>query len=409
MSTTPPPPDILSPEFAADPHSAYRTLRTHYPLSYHPATGSYLLSRYRDVERAFRDPAFTCDNYAWQIEPMHGGRTLSQMSGREHAEHRALVAPAFRGRELRETYRPMIERAAAELIDDLRGAAEADLVARFTTLFPVNVVIGMLGLDRADRHRIHRWYGAVVAFLSNIAQDPDIAAAGLRTREELAAYLLPLIRARRGRPGADLLSVLCTAEVDGRPLADREITAYVSLLLAAGGETADKTLAALLRNLLAHPQQLAAVRADRSLVPAALAETLRWTSPVQMLMRETAEEVVLSGGTVPAGATVTCLIGSANRDEDRFGHPDEFDVLRTDLPTDRAFTAAANHLAFGQGRHFCAGALLARTEIEVAVNRLLDAFPDLHLTAAGPPADTGVFTRAPSTLPVRLAATAAAV
>ncbi|MCR8573909.1 cytochrome P450 [Streptomyces sp. Isolate_219] len=402
MTTLPQPPDILSPEFAADPYPAYRILREHYPLFHDPGVDSFLISRYEDVARAFRDPVFTSDNYEWQLEPAHGGRTLSQMSGREHAVRRALVAPAFRGRELREKFLPVIERNARELIDTFRDAAETDLVARFATRFPINVIVDMLGLDRADHNRFHGWYASVVGFLSNLAQDPEIADAGLRAGRELAAYLLPVIQERRAAPGDDLLSTLCTAEVEGTRMNDQDITSFVSLLLAAGGETTDKALAALFRNLLAHPDQLAAVRADRSLIPAAFAETLRYTPPVQMIMRQPAAEVTLSGGTVPAGATVTCLIGSANRDERHFARPDTFHVLRGDLTPATAFSAAADHVAFALGRHFCVGALLAKTEVEVAVNQLLDAFPAMDFAEGTAPADAGVFTRGPERLRVRL-------
>lgn len=404
MTDIPQPPDILSPEFAADPYPAYRILREHHPLLHHKGIDSYLISRYEDVERAFRDPVFTSDNYTWQIEPAHGGRTLPQMSGREHSVRRALVAPAFRGRELRETFLPVIERNARELIDAFRDARETDLVARFATRFPVNVIVDMLGLDRADHDRFHGWYAAVVAFLSNLAQDPEVEAAGRRAGRELAGYLHPIIQERRAVPGDDLLSRLCTAEVDGVRMSDQDITAFVSLLLAAGGETTDKAIGLIFCHLLAHPDQLAAVRADRSLVPAALAETLRYTPPVQMIMRQPDADVTLSGGTVPAGATVTCLIGAANRDASRYARPDTFDIFRTDHTPANAFSAAADHVAFGLGRHFCVGALLARAEVETAVNQLLDAFPAMDFADGTAPADAGVFTRGPQRLRVRLVA-----
>ncbi|WP_328691946.1 cytochrome P450 [Streptomyces caniferus] len=402
MTALPQPPDILSPAFAADPYPAYRVLREHYPVFYDKGTDSYLLSRYEDVARAFREPVFTTDNYAWQLEPAHGGRTLPQMSGREHSVRRALVAPAFRGRELREKFLPVIERNARELIDAFRDDAQADLVGQFATRFPINVIVDMLGLDRADHDRFHGWYASAVAFLSNLAQDPEVAAAGRRAGEELAAYLRPVLTARRAAPGDDLLSTLCTAEIEGTRMTDQDITSFVSLLLAAGGETTDKALAVLFRNLLAHPDQLAAVRADRSLIPAAFAETLRYTPPVQMIMRQPAAEVALSGGTVPAGATVTCLIGSANRDERHYARPDAFDLFRTDLTTATAFSAAADHVAFSLGRHFCVGALLAKTEIEVGANQLLDAFPAMGFADDVAPTDEGVFTRGPARLRVRL-------
>ncbi|MFE3385553.1 cytochrome P450 [Streptomyces anulatus] len=372
------------------------------PLLWHEATGSYIVSRYEDVERVFKDKEgeFTTENYDWQIEPVHG-RTILQLSGREHAVRRALVAPAFRGSDLREKFLPVIERNSRELIDTFRDAGSVDLVADYATRFPVNVIADMLGLDKSDYGRFHGWYTAVIAFLGNLSGDPEVTRAGERTRVEFAEYMLPIIRERREAPGDDLLSTLCTAEVDGVRMGDEDIKAFCSLLLAAGGETTDKAIAGIFTNLLRHPEQLEAVRADRTLIPRAFAETLRYTPPVHMIMRKSATEVALGGGTVPAGSTVTCLIGAANRDEDRYRNPDAFDIFREDLTATNAFSAAADHLAFALGRHFCVGALLAKAEVEIGVGQLLDAMPDLRLADGFDPVERGVFTRGPQSLPVR--------
>lgn len=406
MTTAAQIPDILSPEFAADPYPAYRQMRESAPLLWHEATQSYIVSRYEDVERVFKDKdaQFTTDNYDWQIEPVHG-KTILQLSGREHAVRRALVAPAFRGRDLQEKFLPVIERNSRELIDAFRHSGSADLVTDYATRFPVNVIADMLGLDKADHARFHRWYTTVIAFLGNLSGDQEVAAAGDRTRVEFAEYMLPIIRERRENLGDDLLSVLCAAEVDGVRMSDEDIKAFCSLLLAAGGETTDKAIASIFANLLSHPDQLAAVRADHSLIPRAFAETLRFTPPVHMIMRQSATEVQLSGGTVPAGVTVTCLIGSANRDENRYREPDRFDIFREDLTATNAFSAAADHLAFALGRHFCVGALLAKAEVEIGVAQLLDAMPDLRFADGFDPVEQGVFTRGPQALPVRFTPT----
>ncbi|MEU1213949.1 cytochrome P450 [Streptomyces sp. NPDC005791] len=408
MTTAQDVPDILSPEFAADPYPVYRAMRETAPLVWHEATQSYLISRYEDVAHVFKDKGneFTTDNYDWQLEPVHG-KTILQLSGREHAVRRALVAPAFRGSDLREKFLPVIERNSRELVDTFRHTGSADLVSDYATRFPVNVIADMLGLDKADHPRFHRWYTAVIAFLGNLSGDPEVAAAGERTRVEFAEYMLPIIRERRDNPGDDLLSALCAAEVDGVRMSDEDIKAFCSLLLAAGGETTDKAIAGIFANLLLHPDQLAAVRADRGLIPRAFAETLRYTPPVHMIMRQSRSEVEVSGGTIPPGATVTCLIGAANRDGNRYAEPDRFDIFRDDLTTATAFSAAADHLAFALGRHFCVGALLAKAEVETGVNHLLDAMPDLRLADGFDPVEQGVFTRGPQSLPVRFTPAAA--
>jgi cytochrome P450 len=395
-------PDILSVETAADPNETWRVLRDEHPLYFHEGMQSYVISRYQDVEKAFKDRRFTSDNYSWQLEPVHG-RTILQMDGREHAVHRGLVTPAFRGSELTEKFIPVMEKDARELIDGFRHDGEVDLVDQFTTRFPINVIVDMLALPKSDHELFHRWYNSIMAFLGNLSQDQDVIAQGLKTKDELQEYMLPKIAERRANPRDDLLSTLCTAEIDGEQMSDLEIKAFVSLLLVAGGETTDKAMANMFWNLLQHPDQLAQVREDRSKIAHAFAETLRHSPPVQMIMRQPAEDVEMSGGTIPAGATVVCLIAAANRDPRKYSDPDTFDINRPDLNFATAFAAAANHTGFAFGRHFCVGAMLAKVEVETAANQLLDAMDDIELVE--PPAAVGVFTRAPTTMKLRFTPT----
>lgn len=390
--------DILSPECQIDPVPVWEALRETQPLSFHEGLDAYVISRYEDVERAFKDPVFTSDNYSWQLEPVHG-RTILQMDGREHSVHRGLVSPAFRGSELTAKFVPVMLQNTNALLDAFRHDGEVDLVDAFTTRYPINVIVDMLGLPKADHALFHRWYTSIMAFLGNLTQDPGVIEEGLRTKEELQAYMLPHIAERHADPRDDLLSTLCTAEIDGQRMTDLEIKAFVSLLLVAGGETTDKAMANMMLNLVRNPEQLAMVRADRSLIAHAFAETLRHSPPVQMIMRQPAEDVEVSGGTVPAGATVVCLIAAANRDPRRYADPDRFDITRSDLDFGRAFAAAANHTGFAFGRHFCVGAMLAKSEVEVATNELLDAMDDIELVEPAQP--SGLFTRAPSSLRLR--------
>ena len=392
-------PDILSQEFSDDPFPVLADMRENHPLLFHEATNSYILSRYEDVEKAFKDPGFTSDNYSWQLEPVHGP-TILQMEGREHTRHRGLVTPAFRGSELREKFVPVIAQNSADLIDAFRDDGEVDFVDQYTTRFPINVIVDMLGLPKSDHSRFHAWYSSIMEFLSNLTGDTDVMAAGIRTKDELEAYMMPIIAERRTAPGEDLLTTLCQAEIDGQHLSDLEVKAFVSLLLTAGGETTDKSMANMFWRLIENPEQMEAVRADRSLIRNAFAETLRHTPPVQMIMRETAEDVEVSGGTIPAGKTVTCLLAGANRDPSHYEDPDRFDIFREDLDMKKAFTAAANHTSFAFGRHFCVGAVLALTEVEIGTNQLLDAMDDIAF-ANGSPEAVGVFTRSPVTMPLK--------
>jgi pulcherriminic acid synthase len=149
----------------------------------------------------------------------------------------------------------------------------------------------------------------------------------------------------------------------------------------------------MVRNLLDNPEQMAEVRADRSLVDAAIAETLRFTGPVHMIMRQTEAEVRIEDTTLPAGATCILMLAAANRDERHFANPDVFDIHRPDLEVAKAFSGAANHVQFILGRHFCVGSLLAREEMTVALNLVLDRLPDLRYQPGFTPQEAGLYTR----------------
>ncbi len=394
------PPDIFAPEFAADPYPHYRRMRDVYPLYFHAPTRAWILSRYDDVRLALTNPSFTTRSYAAQTEPLLG-TTLIQLDGREHALQRGLLSPSFSALSIRERFSDLIGNTIDELVAVVAPRGEADLVRDVVVHLPVRIMAGLLGLPAQDRDRFRGWYTGLIQGALNLTGDPAVAAAAFLARDELDAYLRPLIAIRRETAGDDLISTLATTTLEGDRLTDEQIVRFAMLMVFAGGETTEKGLATTLRNLLAHPDALASVRQDRSLVPRAIAESFRYTAPTHMVPRQTREEIVVSGGTLPAGAEVMCFLASANRDERRFADPDRFDLRRPEADPDRAFTGQAAHLAFGGGRHFCLGAVLSRFEIEVALGRILDALPDLRLAGEVPPGDVGLFLRGPATLRVR--------
>ncbi len=394
------PPDIFAPEFAVDPYPHYRRMRDDYPLYFHAPTRAWILSRYDDVRLALTNPSFTTRSYAAQTEPLLG-KTLIQLDGREHALQRGLLTPSFSAISIRDRFTDLISGTIDELIEAVSCHGHADLVKDVVVHLPVRIMAGLLGLPAQDRDRFRGWYAALIQGALNLTGDPAVAAAATAARDELDAYLRPLIADRRGHPGSDLISTLATTTVEGDRLTDEQIVRFAMLMVFAGGETTEQGLSTTLRNLLAHPGVLEAVRQDRSLLPRAIAESFRLTAPTHMVPRQTRDEIQVSGGLLPAGAEVMCFLGAANRDERRFADPDRFDLHRHESDPERAFTGQAAHLAFGGGRHFCLGAVLSRFEIEVAVSRILDALPDLRLASATAPPDLGLFLRGPSTLPVR--------
>lgn len=393
------PPDIFSPEFAQDPYPLYRIMRDDFPLYLHSGANAYVLSRYEDVHHALTNPEFTTRSYAAQIEPLLGV-TVVQLDGSHHARQRRLLAAPFRPDRFGTAFAPAIDEIAGRLVQKFIGRGNVELVSEFITPFSVSALASVVGLPQSDLDLFRRCYTALLRFGVNLIGDPEITRAGFAAKDELSAYLRPLVEGSRRSPAPGLLSMLAEAEFEGQRLSDDEIVHFAMLMIFAGGETVEKSLATFVRNLLAHPAQMEALRADGTLLDRALAESLRFTAPTHMVPRRTRSEVAVSGGTIPAEAEVICFLGSANRDERRFANPDVFDIFRDDLHPESAFNTAAQHAAFGMGRHFCLGAVMAKTEIEIAVKHLLESTGEIRFSQGVPPPDVGLFLRGPAALPL---------
>ncbi|MFG2415048.1 cytochrome P450, cyclodipeptide synthase-associated [Streptomyces goshikiensis] len=389
---------VLSEDFSADPYRHFAQLRERAPVHYEPAIDSYFLSRHEDVKRVLTDhEAFTTETLQVRAEPVMRGPVLAQMTGAEHTAKRGIVVRAFTGQALQDQLRA-IHANAAEIMAPFLARGRMDLVNDFGKPFAINVTLDVLGLDRRDARRVAAWHSGVAEFITSLALTPERRRHCLECAKQLEAYLLPVIEDRRRHPGEDLISKLCTAEFDGIAMSDRDVTALIINVLAAATEPADKTLGLLFKHLIDHPGQLAEVREDPELLTAAIAETLRYTPPVQLIPRQAEEEAVFAGETVPAGATVFCVIGAANRDPAAFGAPDSFDIHRPDLGTARSFTAAAQHLSFGSGLHQCVGAAFARAEIETVAAMLLPRFDRVRFSPGFRYREAGLYTRGPVSL-----------
>ncbi|MEU1409653.1 cytochrome P450 [Streptomyces sp. NPDC005728] len=387
------PPSLVWAQFETDPFPVYARLRDHFPLMRDEPLDAWVISRYRDVRAALCDPRFTSDNYSWQSGPMVG-RILLEMGGTEHTAHRAVMSPAFRGRALmalRQAAFDAAEGLAVRAVEEIRLHGSTDLVPSFCQGLPIRVMTAVLGLPVRDARRLRPWYNAGMSFVADHRQDPAILQRGLDASKELFAYLEPHIAARRAAPEDDLLSALCTSEIDGRLLTDREIQGTCSLLLAAGADTSEKALALFLTNLVDHPDTQTAVADDPDLLDASWAESLRRDPPTHIIVRQAAEAVDLPSGTVPAGATVACLLASANRDPEHFPDPDRFDIHRPER-IDKEFAASAEHLGFGAGRHFCLGAHMARL-LGQTVQVLLQHMPHLRWADGFTPVPHGLISR----------------
>lgn len=347
----------------------------------------WVLFNYDAVFQGFRDDRiFTSANYDNTIGLVMG-HTILAMGGKEHHDHRSLVAKAFRATALERWEPSVIGPVCDQLIDEITNEGHADLVKALTLEFPTRIISELLGLPREDLDLFRR------LSLDLISIPTDIMA-GLTAATELHGYFLDQVEQRRRKPTNDIIGDLCTAEIDGERLTDEAIIAFLRLLLPAGLETTYRSSGNLLYLLLTHPEQLEMVRRDRSLIPVAIEEGLRVETPLTMVMRTTTTELEMGGKTIPAGAQVDMCMGSANRDETRWPDADRFDILRP----------RQAHIAFAGGIHMCLGMHLARMETRVMLNSLLDRLDNL---AFAPDDGTGteskivgLIFRSPNKLPV---------
>jgi cytochrome P450 len=370
-----------------DPHSVYRRLRDESPVL--PvamgAETAYFVSRYADVVECLRNDELFSNRSNARGTSLVMGRTIIEMDGREHLKHRNLVTPALAPRALKGEFPKRVRAIADEIIDRFAARGSADLVAELTFNYPLRVFTEILGVPVEHLEQFHHW----AIDLTHVATDP---ARGLRASAKLAEYLTPLVEARRANPTEDLISRLTHAEVDGEKLDDVEIMSFLRLLVSAGAETTYHLMGSTLYALLTHREIFESVVADRSRIRSVLDETLRWESPVGIVTREAKAELSLQGVVIPAGASLITCIGSANRDEREFPDPDRFDPSRV----------GAEHIAFGFGKHYCAGSRLAYLEAEIGLEALFDRLGTRLSLEPDPDCGiVGVAFRGPNRLPVR--------
>ena len=348
------------------------------------ANGTYSVLSYDAVTRVLLDGAtFSSSGYGRTVGSIFG-RSILEMDEPEHGRHRGVIQKAFTKSALDRWEYELIRPLAHRAIDRFAARGRADLIRELTFPVPVSVFGGMLGLDGADLPAFHR----MATELISITLD---AERGIRASNGLRDMFARILAERRAAPRDDLVTMLATAELDGARLDDEAIFAFLRLLAPAGAETTYRSLSNLLFGLLKHPDQLDALRADRSLMPQAIEEGLRWEPPVLAVMRTVMREVEIDGVVLPEGAMVSVNLGAANRDETRFPEPDVFDIFRPQK----------TNIAFATGAHRCLGLHLARIESTVVLNALFDRLPNLRLDPAAEDVYiSGLTFRSPLTLPV---------
>jgi cytochrome P450 len=359
--------DFVDTAEIRDPYPDFARLRIESPVARRDAPAgalpSFLAYSHADVDRMLRDgETFSSSVIADGMGDVWGRKIIVGMDAPEHHLHRALVSGAFRQRTLARWEASLVGRVVDELIDTFVDDARADLVPVFTFPFPAKVISGILGLPEGDYQQFQEWAIGIIS----IGRDWDRA---IECSRELRSYLSHIVDARRTDPRDDLITDLVTAELDGEKLDDEEIYSFLRMLLPAGIETTYRSSGNLIHLLLTHPDQLDAVRADRTLLPQAIEEALRFESPVMITPRVATRATKLGGIEIPPGAGVMAVLASANRDPLAYDDPETFDIFRD----------PKQHVSFGVGAHLCLGMHLARMETRVALNALLDRLPNLRL------------------------------
>ena len=365
--------------FRDNPYPYYRALLEGSPrtidLFGQPAV---IVTRYADVTAILRDWARFSS--VQQISPevrqrglFRGAATMLFSDPPVQTRLRRLVSRDFTPRRIREM-EPRIREIATHLLDEVEGRGSFEVMADLANALPVMVIAEMLGVPPEQYQTFKEWSDIIIAGENTIPGQP-IPDDVVEITNQLRSYFAREIEKRRTQPGPDLISALVAAHVDNEAMSAEELIAFVVLLLLAGNETTTNLIGNGMLALGRHPDQMELLRRSPELGPRAIEEMLRYDGPVQATSRRATADVEIGGTAIPAGAECFVLLAAANHDPAQFPDPDRFDITRE----------ARDHVAFGEGIHFCIGAPLARLEGAIAIAETLRRFPRLHLADPSAP------------------------
>ncbi|MGJ0239660.1 cytochrome P450 [Novosphingobium fluoreni] len=364
----------------------YRTVMGLGPDITFPADAPhYMLMSYEACSKALLTPSvFSNQSYMYNLGACFG-RSVSTMDAPEHGRFRRIFQKVFLPQYVKEWGGSVVDPVVNELLETFIHEGKADLVNQFTLLYPFGVIYKQLDLPPEEGKIFHKL--AVTQTLVSVMRDKGVEAS-----DKLGEFFPRLIAQRRANPGDDLVSLLVQTEVDGEYLPEDVLVSFFRQLINAAGDTTYRGTSVLLANLLKHPDQMEALRQDRSLLPNAIEEALRFDGPVLEQSRWTTTDIDFFGTHIPAGSLIHVMAGSANRDPAKFDNPDVFDIRRPN---------ANRHLSFSGGPHICIGQHLARVEMTRAINAILDRLPNLKADPDMPPAQLkGAMMRVPHHLHV---------
>jgi len=341
---------------------------------------------YDEVADCLKDPDTYSNKAYLRNIGISFGRSVSTMDAPEHPRYRRLFQKAFLPNVVSKWGESVVDPVVDSLMNRFVHRGHADLVQEFTFHYPFQIVYKQLALPPDEVAIFHK------LAMAQILVSVDIAH-GTEASRKLGVYFKAVVDERRRNPGDDLISVLAQAEVEGERLPEDVLISFLRQLVNAGGDTTYRGTSVLLTGLLNNPDQFEAVRNDRSLIPLAIEEALRWEGPVLIQTRMATRDTTLGGVKIPAGAFLDVAAGAANRDPAKFTEPDQFNIFRK---------SQYRHFAFAFGPHICIGQHLARIEMTRALNAILDRMPNLRLDPERPaPEIRGIMMRVPKHIFVR--------
>ena len=375
--------EIIDPDYYQEhgyPHEHWAELRKNAPIAYceHPKlVPFYAVTRYEDIVEISKKPARFLNAPLLSVQPQADQdalttvRTLLNMDPPDHRIYRKLTSAYFTKRRLNED-QGRLDKIADEILDEIAGERELDLVTGVSAILPLAVIAELMGLPQEDRAQFFRWTNEIVG-----ANDPEFRREDGTSGRELAlkaigevfAYCNDFVEERRARPQDDLTTVLANARIDGEYLPPTELLSYLFLLIAAGNETTRNATTGGMLALIQNPDQLEKASRNPELLNPMVEEIVRWTSPVIHFCRTPSEDVTLHGVDIKAGEHLTLFYPSANRDETVFDDPMTFDIERS----------PNQHLGFGIGEHLCLGAHLARSELRAVFRSILKRLRHIEL------------------------------
>ena len=364
--------DLIDGSFyGSDPYPAFAWMRANEPVFHDERNGIWGITKHRDIKDISKNPVDFSN--AGGIRPDTGPLPMMiDMDAPLHHERRRLVSAGFtpvRVRAMEENLRHVCD----FILDQVSESGTADLVHDIAAPLPLIAIGQLLGIAAEDRPDLLRWSDDLMR--GQGTTDPELIEKMISAFGEYVVYMSGVVESRRASgKDDDLVGILVHAGEEGSRLADDDLIHETLLILIGGDETTRHVVSGGIEALMANPDQFAALKEDRSLVPGAVEEMLRWVTPIKNMARTTTRDVEVRGVTIPAGEKLLLLYPSGNRDEDVFVEPERFDIRRS--PND--------HIAFGFGTHFCLGNQLARLELKVMLEAILDRIPDVARAEDGP-------------------------